>query len=127
MGRIAKKFTVKDGYDFKTIVIRELTGLDELEAAVWADKHKSSAIGKRIQDEQQESIRLAIVSVDGVKVVQPYMQIDEWGYRSLRLLREFYAEVNGIEPGEVKNALATAEIISGNPTIADSPPPSSEG
>ncbi len=118
MGKLVKKFTFKEGYDCKTLVIRELTGIDEMEAAVWADKHSTSAVGTTARNEQAEAMRLSIVEVDGKKVVQPYMQIDDWGFRTIRLLRECFAEVNGVDPSEVKNVLAEAEIIGTTPNSA---------
>jgi len=124
--RMMKLFKVPPGMDFSSIVIRELDGTDELEAAIWADKNQNSALSDSVkaafQGEQRECIRLSIVQVDGKAVNTnglPFMAMDGWSFRSLRYLKEFFADLNGVEYDDVKNAVAGAEILTTPASLMD--------
>jgi len=113
-----KLFKLPSYCDIATVVVRELDGKDELEAAIWADKNQNSALSDSakalFQGEQRESIRLSLVQVDGVAVNVggvPYMAMDDWSFRTQRFIREFYADLNGVELDELKNAVAGAEVL----------------
>lgn len=120
--RIMKRYSLPDYCDVATLVMRELDGTDEIEAAIWADKNKSSALASSpiaaMESEQRESIRLSLVEVDGEPVNVggiPYAAMNDWSYRTMRFVNQFFLDLNGVEISEVKNAVAAGEIIS-NPS-----------
>lgn len=115
--RLVKRYTLPDYCDCQSIVMRELDGKDELEAAIWADQNKSSVLEGTMaafQADQRESIRLSIVQVDDVAVNvdgAPFREMNEWSFRTMRFVREFFADLNGVEEGDLKNAVTGAEIM----------------
>jgi hypothetical protein len=129
-----RKFTApSDEYDFEDITLRELRGVDEVMAAVMAERNLPSALRDSsiaaISQEQREAQRLSIVAVNGVPTNQtpatPYMDLDEWSQRSLRLLAVAYTEVNGVSSDELQAFRAGAVVVGDGPvpdkTSSESP------
>lgn len=120
--RVMKRYRLPAYCDCREVIMRELDGKDELEAAIWADKHKSSAAADspfaELQADHREAMRLSLVQVDGVAVNVggvPFMAMNDWSLRTMRMISAFFADLNGVDPGELKNAVAAGEIITGGP------------
>lgn len=116
--RTMKRYPLPEYCDCRSVVMRELDTRDEIEAAIWADKAANSALADSqmaaFQADQRESIRLALVEVDGVEVNvggMPYKAMDGWSMRTMRFIREFYADLNGVEQDDLKNALKGAKVL----------------
>ena len=97
---------------FKSITIRELLNLDNDTIAVWAQANISPALKDsplaQITAEQREAIRLSITAVDGNPVNEhgePFMDMDEWTYRSQRFVMAAFNRVNGVAEDEISGFL----------------------
>lgn len=104
------------GFSCKEFVMRELSGEDELEAAKWADKRRSEADTGALavmNSEQREAIRLSLVSVDGEPVGGdiPYMAIDKWNLRTMRLVRHAFNDLNGVGESDLEDFKEAAEVV----------------
>ena len=123
----AKRYQLPDYCTVREVVMRELDGQDDIEASIWADKNATSAIrGSAVAAmvaDQRESIRLSLLEVDGVPVNHdgiPFTAMDDWTSVTFRFLQQFYADLNGAKENDLKNSIAGAEIIVGNPRHTES-------
>lgn len=114
--RMAKKFTLPTGCDCESFVVRELNGNDEIDAAVMADKSSSDLVKDspiaQFGAERRESLRLSLVEVDGKPVPQPYLEMNHWSLKTLRVLMAAFNDLNGLDEDDLKNCLASAEVVS---------------
>lgn len=105
--RLQKKFELPDGCDCTSLVVREVTNRDRMDSVAWAQESAPAPLQANpfamIGVEQNELIRISVVSVDGVAVEQPYRDIDGWSVRTWKFLEAAYAEVNGPDLDELKN------------------------
>jgi len=97
--------------------MRELTNRDQMEASMWADKNIESALRGNLlaenMQEMHEAIRLSIVEVDGEKVGAdgvPFKALDEYSMRTMRALRAYFSDLNGVDEDDIKKSIAGAVI-----------------
>lgn len=109
-----KRFVLPKGLSCGEMVVRELSGKDDLTAAQRADA-KLSADEKlnpivSMQVQRREAMRLSLVEVDGRKVNlgEPFMNLDDWSQRTVVFLSRAFEELNGVKEDELKNFLAGA-------------------
>lgn len=107
---IHKRFVFPKGCSVKEMVIREIDGKDELQAARFASAKVGSAdsLSAAVMD---ENLRVSVVSVDGKKVQQPYMGMDSWSTKTRRLLVEAWATLNSVEDEAVADFLSSSEVL----------------
>lgn len=133
---IMKRFTLpaNQGLNCSQVVMRELTGIDDLEIGLWVDARANATdranMAKMLELERRESTRRALVMVDGVLVNEhgaPFLGMDNYNHRTMRYLYEFFSELNGVEQRELKKAVAESVVVdlqslrSGGTTLAASP------
>ena len=58
-----------------------------------------------------ELVRLAIVTVDGEKVAQPFRDIDKWNSRTRALLMKAFEQMNELPDEQVASFLAMSEPV----------------
>lgn len=116
--KLKKRYRLPAGCSVREVVMRELDGNDEVEAAVMAEQRASSAtkgsVAGMIGAEQREAIRLSLCEVDGKPVNAdgvPFMAMDRWTMRTMRAINRFFADLNGLPEDELKNAVAGAEVV----------------
>ena len=117
---LRKRFTLPAGCSVGSFVMRELTGPDELEAAMWADKkmdkdRRSDAVAV-MEGEQREAMRLAFTEVDGEPVNHdgiPFVAMDLWTYRTMRFAQTAFSDVNGVQIDELQSFKEGAELVMG--------------
>jgi hypothetical protein len=105
-----------DRCSVREFVMRELNGHDEKDIGAWMDLAIAAnpAIAtdalKLMQLERKESMRRALVSVDGEPVDQshgvPYAPLDGWTKRTMQFLGNAFNALNGVEPDEMGKFLA---------------------
>lgn len=111
----------------KEFVMRELTAKDEIEAAIWADKKRSSAgdgVLSIVGGEQREAMRLSFVAVDGKPVNEggiPFVGMDNWTYRTMRFVQRAFADLNGVEQSDLDSFAEGAEIMGQSSETTPSP------
>lgn len=117
---LKKEFTLPDKCSCKTFVMRELTADDELQASMWADMKITTKPGNQVLSmmgvEQQEAMRLALVSVDGVPVnVEglPFADMDNWTYRTMRFVQAAFQDLNGVDATDLRSFTTGAVIQAG--------------
>lgn len=115
--RLRKRYPLPDYCDCREVVMRELEAVDDVQSAIWADAHASSALKgsaiAAIQADKRESIRLSLVEVDGEPVNRdgvPFMAMDRWSHRTLIYIEAFFQDLNGVDMGDVKNAVAGGTV-----------------
>lgn len=97
-----RKFPLGERCNCREIVIREVNGIDEQEAALRADmRGKRSSI-------YAELVRLAIVEVDGKRVEQPFLEIEQWNMVTRTLVRSAFDSINDLEAAELETFLAAS-------------------
>ncbi len=113
-----KRWTLPGGLDCKTIVMRAINGIDQLDVAAWVGARATSAhkndIMSMVEIRKHEAARKAIVAVDDQLVGQdgvPFMAIDKWGQDTMQCVMAYYLELNAVEPEELKKSLDEAEEI----------------
>jgi hypothetical protein len=115
----AKLFPLPPGCDIRAVVIRALTGEDELEARA-KQSLNDEELGLRIFDEQ---VRLSIAAVQRHHDARPMPvrgrvdDFDTWCPRTRRFLVEGFQQVNGVRPEEIAAFRASGE--SWTPTAED--------
>ena len=117
-GPFMMRFTLPEYCDVREVVMRELDGRDDPIVAMWAEQNLDSALSDSFMavkaQAQREEWRQAIVSVDGVNVQHPgvpYMEMDNWGNRTMEFIVRYYNKVNGVEAEDVKKHLAGGEVV----------------
>lgn len=100
-----RKFTLPEGCNCSEVVIRETDGIDEQDAAMRAESRgpRGTIFG--------ELVRASVVSVDGKKVDQPFMEMERWNSRTRKLVLQGYQELNDTKDEEDAVFLATAEDV----------------
>lgn len=104
--------------DCKTIVVKELTGDDEIAAAVEVDKRvgqpgfKSDNFAAIMKLERQERVRQSVVMVDG-KLVRPDKPLDmeSFGSRTKAWIGRCFGKLNDPDEEQVKKSLAEGEAV----------------
>ena len=118
--QVMKRFRLPkgQGLDCETVVMRELTGKDDLEISLWVDSKASmtdkNSMAKMIEIERRESTRRSLVQVDGKAVNEhgaPFLEMDNFNHRTMRYLYEFFSDLNGVEQRELKKAVVEAEVL----------------
>jgi hypothetical protein len=116
--RVMRRYALPPGCSVRTFVMRQLTGIEDLEAAIMADKTAPAAaresMGAAITVEQREKVRMALVEVDGKRVNgdTPYMALDHWNVRTIRFAERAYIELNGIQPEAMEDFLMGGQDVS---------------
>lgn len=125
-GVLTKRFTLppgctdKHGNPVETVVVRELDGNDEIQAALWMEANAKpealESMAGAMAAEQRELVRISLVEVnddpvnlDGV----PWMGMDEWTIKTFRAVRMYYVNVNTFDDSAMRKSLAGAEVVSG--------------
>lgn len=114
----ATRFELPAGCNCRSITMREIDGNDEIQAAVWAEKHIAPVLKKNtvalMGQEQFESIRVSVVAVDD-KLVNldgvAYREMDRWNLKTKRYLMAFYGELNGVTSDELEAAKTTGKAV----------------
>lgn len=110
-----KRFKMPAGSRVKELVIRELTGQDELVAAQTAAALLGSKADHReiVLTSRREATKLAIVEIDGRAVDHtiPLVAVDRWSRRDLAALDRFFDSINGLTDEEVRAMYASAMPI----------------
>jgi hypothetical protein len=104
--------------DCKEIIVKELTGDDEIAAAVAADQKvgqpgfKADSFAAIMKLERQERVRQSIVAVDG-KLVPPTKPInmERFGSRTKAWIGRCFGKLNDPDEEMVKKSLAEAEPV----------------
>jgi len=116
--RLRKRYTLPDYCDCREVVMRELEATDDIQSAIWADAHATSALKgsavAAIQADRRESIRLSMVEVDGEPVNVdgvPFMGMDRWSHRTLIYVEAFFNDLNGVDTGDLKKAIAGGTVV----------------
>jgi len=120
-GALTKRYQLPKGCSVREVVIRELCGNDELEAALWTERHADAALLEtpqgQIAAEQREMVRLSLVEVDGAEVNVdgvPYMGLDTWSVKTFRAVRLFFNDINSLDGAQLKSALEGAQVVVGH-------------
>jgi hypothetical protein len=121
-----KQFTLprKCWGDCKTVVMRELDGDDDIMVGVWLDQKESSsgakgsdAVVSAMKREQSESVRCALVVVDGKKANEngvAFAPFDKWKRATKTMLGTYFNELNGVDSDELGKSMREAVVV--NPT-----------
>lgn len=99
---------------FKTVTVRELDGLVEMDAGEWADQRIAKAkvpaddMYKRLRIEREEEIRASIVAVDGSPVGGagvPWRGFDAWPKRAKIAVGRFHDALNGLDTADLEKCV----------------------
>ena len=104
--------------DCKTIIVKELSGDDEIAAAVASDQRigqpgfKADSFAAIMKLERQERVRQSIVAVDG-KLVRPDKPFDmeKFGSRTKSWIGRCFGKLNDPDEEQVKKSLAEGETV----------------
>lgn len=105
-----RKYTLPEGYSIKNLVIRELDGNDELEAARRIKMRGGSADDANVLA-LNENLRISVVAVNDIAVDQPYHDMDTWSSNTRRFLIEAWSDLNSLPDDHVKDFLEAAEDL----------------
>lgn len=119
--RIVKRFKAPEGLDCREVVMRELTGDDDLVVAVWTDRKLSqnkilatSATGM-FSTQTREEVRRSLVAVDGKLVANaddvPYAEMDGFTSATQDWLTACFRSMNRVDAEAAKKSVADAEIL----------------
>lgn len=115
-----KEYKLPKRCSCQSFVMRELTADDELIAAMQADMKMTSGSSNQVLSmmgvEQQEAMRLSLVSVDGVPVNVdgiPFTDMDTWTYRTMRHVHAAFQDLNGVDATELRSFTTGAVIQAG--------------
>jgi hypothetical protein len=97
------KFPGKCSVD--SVVVRETNGIDEQAAALAASTKGGQA------SVYTELVRQAIVEVNGQKIQQPYMELEQWNSKTRALLMKAYEQVNELPDEQLSVFLAASEDV----------------
>jgi len=106
---IHRQFKLPSGCSCSSFVIRETTGVDEQQAAFRADAREGRTTV------YAELVRLSIVKVNGEKVSQPFMELENWNSKTRALLRRAYDSINDLSEEEVEVFLQAGEEVTLEP------------
>jgi hypothetical protein len=120
--KLQKEFAAPRGVNaFKTIVVRELDGTDEVLIALWCGLRqydKSSPLAE-LQVQREEAIRMSVVSVDGNPVNLkgvPWPGFNKLTRRELLAIARFHDDLNGLDTKDLEKCVAA-----GKPVISPQP------
>jgi hypothetical protein len=119
---LTKRYRLPAGLSCQEFVMRELTAEDELEAAMWADKRRTSAhdgILSMVGIEQREAMRLSLVEVAGQSVTcdgVPSQELDGWRSRTMRFVLLAFNDLNAVDVEDLSRFRLGAEVLSPTPT-----------
>lgn len=108
----AKRFPMPKGSPVPSVTIREIFGVDELEAAAMVDAmHAIEDASDIIRGEKREAVRRSIMALGNVDVPPdvPIFAIDKWGRAPMKALERFFGVVNGLKRTESDEAIAAGE------------------
>ena len=121
--RLEKEFRAPKGINaFKTVVVRELDGNDEVQIALWCDQARSkpgfskTSMAAEFQMQRNEEIRCSIVSVDGKPVNvngAAWGGFDTWSRRAKLAVGRFHDDLNGLDTEDLEKC-----VREGKPVIA---------
>jgi hypothetical protein len=105
--------------DCRTAIVKEMSGDDDIAAAVAADQKRGSPGFKAdnftamMKLERQERIRQSIVAVDDrpMKPGNPCPQYEKFGAKTKLWLSKCFDAMNGLEESELEKSVAEAEIV----------------
>ena len=132
----AQRFEAPKGCqgDCKEIVVKELDGDDEIEAAVWADEKAGQpgfkSLGAYYKLERTEKIRAAIVAVDGKLVNvpgRPFKGYDKFHAPTKIWISACFDKLNSLESKDLEKSLAAGKevdlekMLSGGAASTDEP------
>lgn len=111
-----KRYTLPKGCPARSVDVRELLGVHDLEATRMAD---ALGAGQKltardvVNAERREAIRLSIVRLDDrvIDHVVPLMEIDGWSRAARAALGRYFDDVNGVNLAEVKRLISEAEVL----------------
>lgn len=110
-----KRFPMPKGSPVPTVTIRELFGVDEMEAANMVDALGAPDMGayELVQAEKRESIRRSIVALGDTEVRPdiPLLSIDKWPRAPMKALERFYGAVNGLSRADINKAIEAGEWV----------------
>ena len=105
----AKRFPMPTGAPVPSVTVREIFGVDEMEAASMVDAvHKIEGAADIIRAEKTEAVRRSIVALDNVPVDDsvPLFVIDGWRRPFHKALERFFGVVNGLKRSDSDAAIA---------------------
>lgn len=112
--------TDRKGRPVRSVVVRELDGSDELQAALWLEQNAPATAletqAGMLAAEQRELIRMSLVEVNDEEVNLdgvPWMGMDQWTIKTFRVVRMYYVDVNAVDDMEIRKSLAGAVVVSG--------------
>lgn len=127
---VIKAFTMpRKIAECREVFIREMTGQDEIEAAIMADSILSTiekqSMKLTLEAERRESMRAAIVGLGelkGGKIVYRHANSEgvpldlsyqgrPWTQAAMTALSRFYAEVNGVPTEELEEGIKEARTV----------------
>lgn len=123
--------------DCEVVVMRELSGQDEIEAAIMADRNATSAVKESafasVAADQREALRLSLVMVDGRRVNHdgvPFRELDDFSMATIGQLLAYFRDLNGVPSEKSRRSVAEgkpvtlaeleAEAAKGAPSAASS-------
>src|SRR5512141_1111001 len=104
--------------DCKSIIVKELSGDDEIAAAVAADQRvgqpgfKADSFAAIMKLERQERVRQSIVAIDGklIRAEKP-CDMERFGSRTKSWIGRCFAKLNDPDEEQVKKSLAEGEVV----------------
>lgn len=125
--RLMKRFTLPDGLDCKTVVMRELDGNDDITVSVWTERMlamnkvaATSGVGV-MNVQSREELRCSIVAVDNVRVNVddvPFGDMTWYSAMTMDYLTRFFREMNRVDGDAVKKAVEEAQILTEEDLLA---------
>ncbi len=102
-GLVHKEFQLPKGCSIRSVVMRELDGRDEREAAKLL-----TALGTLDSLDialTEANLSMAVVAVDGVAVSQPFLDLPSYSLKTRRLIMAGFHDLNGISDDELDSFL----------------------
>ena len=103
---------------FKTIVIRELDGIDEQVVSRRVSeklrKMKDPGVGDMMKLEHFEQWRISIAAVDGVQppnAIAGFVEFDKWPKPDQTAVGRFWGELNGLDTDDLEKSVTESEEV----------------
>lgn len=118
--RVQKRYVLPERCDVSEIVLRELTGQDELLAAIQAEHNCPSSLRGQatalLAQERTEGIRLSLIAVDGRPIDHsvPYRDLDQWSSRTRRFVAAAFDDLNGVTAEELGKLRSGGVVVPPN-------------
>lgn len=105
--------------DCKEIIVKELSGDDDIAAAVAVDEKigqpgfKADNFAAIMRLERQEKVRQSVVAVDGKQASAPGkpFNMEAFGAATKLWIGRCYDKLNGLDEEDVKKSLAEGEVV----------------